>query len=182
MSYGGVPPARLPVSSWPSPTVDEITYSLISLGRYLKLAITHGPWDSSLLSFSPLLGIFGPLWKNSALFSFPFFPLTPFYLTQCLHALLSLPASSNIQHWGIWIMLPRWRKCLALVFNLWLSLYFFKRGGEKYPCCSLHHHHQHSHIRSVDNCHIHQTSWKILFQLVSLKTSFFVHGLLYFIW
>lgn len=68
------------------------------------------------------------------------FPLTLFSLALSPRlTLLPLPASSNIQHWGIWIMLPRWKKKASRPFfsqSLAVST-VPKARREKSPGCSL---------------------------------------------
>lgn len=175
MSYGGAPPPGQPDSLWLSPTADEIPHSLISLCRYVKLAVMFGPSGSSHLSLPPVFrhfwevqpGLNTGLCKSTApSCGFPphVFPLT------ISKPVLPLPASSNIQHWGIWIMLHRWGEHPTLVFNLCQCLKGRRRKTSMQlpPHCSC--------IYNMSTC---TTSWKILFQLVSLKAHFCASVTLY---
>lgn len=78
-------------------------------------------------------------------------------------ALQSLPASSNIQHWGI---------CPTDGSLLLFSVSIFQTGGKILPRTSI----APVYIREG---FIHQAFWKILFQPVSLRTTFLAHGFLY---
>lgn len=108
---------------------------LCSMSAWFNICAAYGWSDSSLIIFH-LFSTFFWRWECyqghipslkeqhppvASLCSSSLAPNLPI-LSLCLSLHFPLPASSNIQLWGIWIMLPRWRSIYVLLTLAALSL------------------------------------------------------------